>query len=258
MARIIFTLEDGTEIEVELDGDLVTIGRSPESDVVLPSPSVSGNHATIKRRGEGYFVQDLGTTNGTKLNGVEVEEARLEHGDRLSFGDVPAVVQLTDKPAAAETTPKAVSYPMPSVSGTTAAAPVAGVGAAPPGRRGPRRGTGGTYRPSTDYEQGSGCAGFIGLLVFLAIAFIAGMSIRHYKEHNSFLLQDLYKKYMDKSEQGGSVAPAKPASGTPAKDESKPASSTPEANKPATPPANPEPPKPESPKPPGGAAMDKQ
>ena len=74
MARIVFTLEDGTEIETELDSDLVTIGRHPESMVVLPSSSVSSHHATIKRRGDDYYVQDLGTTNGTKLNGAEVEE----------------------------------------------------------------------------------------------------------------------------------------------------------------------------------------
>jgi pSer/pThr/pTyr-binding forkhead associated (FHA) protein len=246
MARIIFTLEDGTEIEAELDSDIVTVGRNPDSAVVLPSPSVSGNHATIKRRGDGYFVQDLGTTNGTKLNGVDVEEARLEHGDRLSFGDVPAVVQLTEKPAVAEAPPKPVSYPMPNAPLATAP-PVVGVGLQPPQRRGPRRGSG-TYRPPSEYNQGSGCAGFIGLLVFLFVAFVAGMCIRHYKEHQSFLLQDVYKKYMDKSEHEDSMAPAKPGAGTPAKVEPKQG-----AEKSATPPANPE-----APKPTGAGAMEKQ
>ena len=94
MPRIIFTLEDGTQIETELESELLTIGRHIDSHVVLPSASVSSHHATIKRRGGEYFVQDLGTINGTKLNGVQVEEARLSDGDQITFGNVPAVFRL--------------------------------------------------------------------------------------------------------------------------------------------------------------------
>lgn len=235
MARIIFTLEDGTEIETELDADTITIGRHPDSNVVLPSVSVSGQHATIKRRGDGYFVQDLGTTNGTKLNGVEVEEARLEHGDRLFFGDVPAVVQLVDKPAKAEAPPKSVSYPASDMKSTasTASVPAAGLPQRMPMRR--------SYTPTT--TQSSGCAGFLALLIFLVFAFIAGLCIRHAVEHGGFLIVDLAKKY---SERGESQAPAKPASDKKdAKDSSTPA---PAQGKPA------EPAKPETPKPANGAA----
>src|SRR6188768_498283 len=107
MPRIVFTLEDGVEIESELDADVITIGRHPDSIIVLPSGSVSSHHATIKRRGPDYYVQDLGTTNGTKLNGVDVEEAKLDDGDKLTFGDVHGVVHLT---AAA---PKAARSSMP-------------------------------------------------------------------------------------------------------------------------------------------------
>lgn len=128
MARIVFTLEDGTEIEAELDSDVITIGRHADSIVVLPSGSVSSHHATVKRRGDSFYVQDLGTTNGTKLNGVEVEEAKLEDGDQLAFGDVPAVVHLTDP---ARSIPSAV--PIPSFSGLPAGAPaLPGKGALPP------------------------------------------------------------------------------------------------------------------------------
>jgi predicted component of type VI protein secretion system len=231
MARIIFTLEDGTEVETELDADTITIGRHPDSNVVLPSVSVSGQHATIKRRGEGYFVQDLGTTNGTKLNGVEVEEARLEHGDRLFFGDVPAVVQLVDKPVKAEAPPKSVSYPAADMKSTasTASVPAAGMPQRMPMRR--------SYTPTT---QSSGCAGFLALLIFLVFAFIAGLCIRHAVEHGGFLIVDLVKKY---SEKGENEAPAKSGSDKKdAKDSSKP---------------TPTPAKPDTPKPVDGAAPDK-
>jgi pSer/pThr/pTyr-binding forkhead associated (FHA) protein len=219
MARIIFTLEDGTEIETELDSDSITIGRHPDCDVVLPSVSVSGQHATVKHRGDGYFVQDLGTTNGTKLNGVEVEEARLEHGDRLYFGDVPAVFQLVDKPAKSEAPPKSVSYPLPDLKSTGTVPQATSAGPAGVRRIAPRR----SYTPSSAYQQSSGCAGFIGLLVFLAVAFIVGLCIRHYQEHNSFLIMDLFKKYSEKGEHEAATKKESAPKAAPDKDKDKPA-----------------------------------
>lgn len=184
MARIIFTLEDGTEIYTELDSDIIAIGRHPESNVVLPSASVSAHHATIKRRADGYYVQDLGTTNGTKLNGVEVEEAKLEEGDRLSFGDIPALVQI-EVPAGQE--PVVVELPVPD-----------GVPKAPPkppaGKRlkklPPKKGIRRSFSAAT-YRQTSGCAGFIAVLTFLVAAFVGGVFIAHAVKYHRFLLPDL-------------------------------------------------------------------
>ena len=188
MARIIFTLEDGTEIESELDTDLITVGRHPDSNVVLPSPSVSSHHATIKRRGDSYFVQDLGTTNGTRLNGVEVEEAKLEEGDRLSFGDIPAVLQLKDAPVKK----KGDEAPNQAVKARVAPKP------------GARR----NY--SATYSQSSGCAGFIAILVFLVLAFVAGLFIRHAMVYEGrFLLTDAAQIFRDKFFGNDSEAPAK-------------------------------------------------
>lgn len=176
MAHIVFKLEDGTEIETELDSDLITVGRHPESSVILPSPSVSSHHATIKRRGDAYYVQDLGTTNGSKLNGVEVEEAKLEDGDRLTFGDVPATVHLKEAPA------RKTDVPPPTL-------PAKGPSKAPQIRRG---------YATTTYTQSSGCAGFLILLLFLSLAFIGGLIVRHAVEHKSFLVIDLIEKVRDK------------------------------------------------------------
>lgn len=191
MARIIFTLEDGTEIETELDSD-ITIGRHPESSVVLPSPSVSSRHASIKRRGDAYFVQDLGATNGTKLNGVEVEEAKLEEGDRLSFGDIPAVFQFKEAPARRKhiETPKpdGISKPAPGSGARPGPAPKRG--ARPGMRPGMRPGARGGYSTAT-YTQSSGCGGFIAILTFLLVAFVGGIFLAHAVKHRRFLLPDL-------------------------------------------------------------------
>lgn len=188
MARLVFTLEDGTEIETELDADVISIGRHPESTVVLPSPSVSAHHASVKHRGDSFFVQDHATTNGTKLNGVEVEEARLEDGDRLSFGDVPAVVHLSDGTVKKNTDAdfaekkkeksKAGSVP-PKISSRTASSP-----------------------------KSSGCGGFLFLLAFLAFALFTGVCLRYAKEHGGFLPMVLIEKASDKFKGTGSTGPA--------------------------------------------------
>ena len=66
---------------------IVTIGRHPESNLVLADPNVSRNHAEIRPQGDGYVVVDLGSTNGTRVNGVRVDTQVLEDGDELTFGN---------------------------------------------------------------------------------------------------------------------------------------------------------------------------
>ena len=197
MARIVFTLEDGTEIETELDAEVITIGRHADSIVVLPSSSVSSHHATIRQRGDSYYVQDLGTTNGTRLNGVEVEEARLEDGDQLTFGDIPAVVHLSVAPITRGVPTAPVPLPVP----LAAAAPVASKFATSrsvPIAPGPRR----SARPVQQYEESSGCAGFLTFLVFLILAFVVGLHVRHGVETGGFLIGDVIKKVRDKASDG--------------------------------------------------------
>jgi sigma-B regulation protein RsbU (phosphoserine phosphatase) len=71
-----------------LEGD-VEVGRGIVSGVSLPDADVSRRHATLFLRGGDWFVKDLGSQNGTSLNGLRLErEARLQDGDTLSFGGV--------------------------------------------------------------------------------------------------------------------------------------------------------------------------
>lgn len=245
MAHIVFTLEDGTEIETELDSDVITIGRHTDSIVELPSSSVSSHHATIKRRKDSFYVQDLGTTNGTKLNGVEVEEAKLEDGDQLCFGDIPAVVHLksaADKKEIAAAAAAAVAKRETSEveeqallqRGVARKGP-AKKGAAVAGGRRPmpvRRGT------IPQYKETVGCAGFVAFLSFLALTFIIGLHLRHASETGGFLTGDILKKLRDGvGEQG--TAPAvddkAPAKKKKAKNETKTEEGTPVPAPAATP-----------------------
>jgi pSer/pThr/pTyr-binding forkhead associated (FHA) protein len=72
---------------VPLGEHILTIGRLPECNIVLADPNVSRNHAEIRPRGAGYVVVDLGSTNGTKINGARVAEKELVDGDLLMFGN---------------------------------------------------------------------------------------------------------------------------------------------------------------------------
>jgi hypothetical protein len=64
-----------------------TVGRSEESDIFLVDPSVSRNHASLTVEGDAVLVQDLGSTNGTYVNGDRVVKTHLVPGDVLIFGN---------------------------------------------------------------------------------------------------------------------------------------------------------------------------
>lgn len=76
-----------TSVKFPIDRDRVEIGRDPSTSIVLDAdPSVSRRHAVIVRQGTSYFVEDLGSTNGTYVNGVRVRSAALNLGDVVHFG----------------------------------------------------------------------------------------------------------------------------------------------------------------------------
>jgi hypothetical protein len=72
---------------ITLGDNPVSIGRLPECDIAVTDPNVSRKHAEIRRHGNDYVVVDLGSTNGTRVNGTWVNgERRLHDGDEISVG----------------------------------------------------------------------------------------------------------------------------------------------------------------------------
>jgi hypothetical protein len=69
-----------------LDGEKVTIGRSPDADVFLDDVTVSRNHALLVRRRDGLYVDDLGSLNGTYVNRRRIESHELANGDEIQVG----------------------------------------------------------------------------------------------------------------------------------------------------------------------------
>ena len=69
-----------------LDGERLTVGRRPDSDIFLDDVTVSRDHAVLVRRGSDYFLDDLGSLNGTYVNRRRIESHRLADGDELQIG----------------------------------------------------------------------------------------------------------------------------------------------------------------------------
>jgi phosphoserine phosphatase RsbU/P len=69
-----------------LDGPTVSIGRSPDQDLVLTDTFVSRRHALLRQTALGFEVEDLASSHGTYLNGAPVRTALLRSGDVLQFG----------------------------------------------------------------------------------------------------------------------------------------------------------------------------
>jgi hypothetical protein len=78
--------EDGEVRSLPVRRDSVTIGRLPDCDVVIDDKGASRRHAQLKRKGGTYTLTDLGSTNGTKLNGETVQSRELHDGDKITIG----------------------------------------------------------------------------------------------------------------------------------------------------------------------------
>ncbi|MFN2587321.1 MAG: FhaA domain-containing protein [Actinomycetota bacterium] len=86
-ARLVVLDEGGKAGEtIEVTKAPVVIGRMSTNDVVLSDPNVSRRHAELRRDGDRWVLVDLGSTNGTTVNGKLAREHELNHGDRLMFG----------------------------------------------------------------------------------------------------------------------------------------------------------------------------
>jgi hypothetical protein len=69
-----------------LEGDRMTVGRRPDSNVFLDDVTVSRDHALVVKRGGDFYLDDLGSLNGTYVNRRRIESHRLADGDELQIG----------------------------------------------------------------------------------------------------------------------------------------------------------------------------
>ncbi len=81
-------------LELPVDRDWTVIGRGRSADVVIADPTISRAHAAIGYDGEGFFVEDLGSTNGTSVNGKREPRTPLSSGDEIQLGKLVLSVKL--------------------------------------------------------------------------------------------------------------------------------------------------------------------
>jgi pSer/pThr/pTyr-binding forkhead associated (FHA) protein len=73
-------------LAVPIDRDWMVIGRGRSADVMIAEPTISRAHAAIGYDGAGFFMQDIGSTNGTRVNGNRHARVDLSDGDELQLG----------------------------------------------------------------------------------------------------------------------------------------------------------------------------
>ena len=141
--------------EVELQTDL-SIGRAEDNDLQLPDPKASRHHARLQREGAVFVVIDLDSANGTRVNGIRISDPHpLEHGDRITIGDMELTYQEPGRAAQDTLTMEAVP--------TAAAAETAWTVPPPP-------------EADAQPSKGMGLGVIIGLVLVAAVAILAIMA----------------------------------------------------------------------------------
>ncbi len=91
LAELVLT--DGRRVQIGTEP--LVIGRLPECGVVLADSNVSRRHAELRRAGDSVVLTDLGSTNGTRVNGAPVRERVLVSGDEVSVGSTRLIFEMT-------------------------------------------------------------------------------------------------------------------------------------------------------------------
>jgi len=83
-------------LEVPIDRERIVIGRGRGADLALAEATISRAHAAVGLDEEGFYVEDLGSTNGTLLNGGRIRRQRLKNDDEIQMGKLVICVSLPD------------------------------------------------------------------------------------------------------------------------------------------------------------------
>jgi len=143
MAKLILSLDGSVIREIPLNKDRMTIGRKPQNDIPIENLAVSGEHACIVTILDDSFLEDLGSTNGTQVNGNPIRKHILQNSDVIEIGkykikyvveagtvaaapddfERTMVMRSPVKPAASAQKAAASAAPPPTFSPLTPAAP---------------------------------------------------------------------------------------------------------------------------------------
>ncbi len=86
MAKMVLSMDGLVLKEIELNKERITIGRRPHNDVVIDNLAVSGEHAVVMTILKDSFLEDMGSTNGTMVNGQPIKKHVLQNNDVVELG----------------------------------------------------------------------------------------------------------------------------------------------------------------------------
>jgi pSer/pThr/pTyr-binding forkhead associated (FHA) protein len=104
-AVLVMFRNDGERRSFSISREMTVIGRRQDCDLMIPLGEISRKHCRIIRDGDSLRLEDLGSSNGTFLNGRRVQESALEAGDTIQVGPVAFVIQIDGVPAEDEMQP---------------------------------------------------------------------------------------------------------------------------------------------------------
>ena len=112
MAKLILSMDGQVLKEIPLSKERITIGRKAQNDVQIDNLAVSGEHAVIVSVMDDAFLEDLGSTNGTMVNGKAVKKHFLQDNDVVELGKykLKYVVEKKPQPKAAQAAPAAADF----------------------------------------------------------------------------------------------------------------------------------------------------
>ena len=93
-AYLLVRTDGAPAVQFDLGGALITIGRASDNDVILDDPEVSRHHCQLKLQHGAYSLADLGSRNGSWVNGDQVTEMALGPGDRIRIGSTEIEFQV--------------------------------------------------------------------------------------------------------------------------------------------------------------------
>ena len=144
MAKLILSMDGLVLKEISLSKERTTIGRKPHNDIQIDNLAVSGEHAVIVTILNDSFLEDLGSTNGTLVNGAPIKKHFLQPNDVIELGkyklkyinEAPKAAAAADFEKTMVLRPGMMPKPAPAAAApasmATAAMPAAAVPAAPP------------------------------------------------------------------------------------------------------------------------------
>ncbi len=182
MPRVTITVPDRTPqpYRFQLDRRVVSLGRGSDNDIAIDCGSVSVRHAEMLRVDGGYEIRDLGSTNGTKVDGDRRLAIPLKSGATVLLGDVAFDFQLSEEEltALAEEAASLGSQAKPPAEEKR------------PERKPPARSS------MASAPASSGGGGFVMFLLFVILgtcAFFVGLSMRYQKDTKKSLIGELTK-----------------------------------------------------------------